>query len=113
MTLRAKLLLSTSIQVLLVIFISIFLVDTSRRIGRTTENQLRANQIVEVITQIRFVTFENLLHHDDRSYEQWQSQHDALALLRQPVPMQTTAERAILDTILNDSQDVSDIFTRL
>lgn len=113
MTLRTKLLLSTSLEILLVITISVFLINSSQRINRTKEKEAKAIEIVETVSQIRFVTFENLLYQDKRSFEQWQLKHSDLILQLEPTPTQNAAERQILLELLEDSRDVNLIFNRL
>lgn len=113
MTLRNKLIVSTVVEVMLVILASVFLISTSRQIKHVTDNAARSNDIVETISEIRFVTFENLLHHDKRSFEQWRLKHAHLTELLQPVPSQSAEERAILDRMMRDSNKVVPIFNRL
>lgn len=113
MTIKAKLLISSILEILLVILVSVSLIVSSSQIKKTNNNEIRATNIVQAITEIRFVTFENLLHHDDRSFEQWQLKHQDLTRLLEPLPSQSPDERVILDGILKQSQDVYQIFTRL
>jgi signal transduction histidine kinase len=113
MSLRNKLLLSTVTQALLVIVVSVFLVVSSRQIVRANDNDERAAQIVATITQMRFAAFENLLHHNERSFEQWQAKHNSLLTLLEPVDTQGTEERTILDEIKKLALEESTLFKRL
>jgi signal transduction histidine kinase len=113
MKLTTKLLVGTLLQVALVVVISGFLVTTSLQINGASDKLRRAEKIVEVVSQLRFVTFENLLHHDQRSYEQWQIKHDNLAPLLQHIASQTQAERGLLDDISRLSVEIEPIFSRL
>lgn len=113
MTLRKKLILSTALEIILVIVVSVFLVVSSKQENHVVSKETRASKIVETISQIRFATFENLLHHDERSFEQWKSKHEQLSSLLEPTAQHNAAERQILSDILNDSRDVSSNFNRL
>lgn len=113
MTLKIKILISTLLEALLVALVSTFLVISSQQISRATDNETRATDVVDAISQIRFATFENLLHHDERSYEQWQAKHNSLPGLLAPFATQNQAERDILNNILSLSHEVGQIFSRL
>jgi signal transduction histidine kinase len=113
MTFRIKLLISTLLEVMLVVLVSVFLVVSSQQISRASDNETRATNIVDTVSQIRFVTFEHLLHHDERSFEQWQAKHNSLSSLLTPVASQSQAEHEILNNILSLSHDVGVIFGRL
>lgn len=113
MTIKAKLFISSAFEILLVLLVSGFLIFSSNKINSTNLNEARATEIVESISEIRFVTFENLLNHDERSFEQWQLKHLALQTLLEPLPSQSEEERQILGVISGHSRDIAVIFNRL
>lgn len=113
MTVKGKLFLSAISELLLVVIFSIFLIISSRQINTMTVTQSKATDIVKNITEIRFVTFENLLHHDERSYRQWQSKHDQLSNLLSTYPVTSNREKLLLDTIRSQQITVKPIFSKL
>ncbi len=113
MTIKVKLLLSSVLAALVVILLSTLLVITSSRIKSSNRNEERATKIVQTVTEIRFVTFEYLLHKNERSFEQWQMKHADLARLLKPLPGERPAERQYLDVIQDNSRDVGSIFNSL
>lgn len=114
MSIKAKLLLSTLSELLLIVLFSTFLVVSSRQTSTITTNQNKAAEIAKAITDIRFVTFENLLHHDQRSYDQWQTKHVELALLLKSYPASRDTQEAILiKNILTQQRAIGPIFNNL
>ncbi len=92
---------------------SFFLINSSKQISRSTEKETKTIKIVEALTQIRFVTVENILNHDERSYEQWQSIQNRLQSLLMPTSSRSPTEVQILDNISKQSQEVKAHFDRL
>jgi signal transduction histidine kinase len=113
MSIKAKLLLSALSEILLIIIFSSFLVVSSRQISNITAAQNKASTIVQSITEIRFVTFENLLHHDQRSYDQWQTKHKQLASLLNSYPAETPQEKTFVSAIKEQEREIGPIFGKL
>lgn len=113
MTIKSKLLLSTMLQIILVVLMSVFLILTTRQINRSTNTEEHATQIVKTVTEIRFVSFENILRQDERSFEQWQTKHKHLGALLAEQSANTAEERQILATIARDSAEIETLFNRL
>jgi signal transduction histidine kinase len=113
MSIKAKLLLSALSEILLIVIFSTFLVVSSRQISHITSNETKASTIVASITQIRFVTFENLLHHDKRSFDQWQSKHQELATLLFSYPVSNAEEKVYIDRISEQQKAIGPIFNKL
>jgi signal transduction histidine kinase len=113
MSIKAKLLLATLSEVLLIVVFSVFLVVSSQQISRISTNEAKATKIVESITQIRFVTFENLLHHNERSYNQWQAKHKELGALLENYPVSGPVEKSYIDNITQQHETVGPIFDKL
>jgi signal transduction histidine kinase len=113
MTLKTKLIASTLIEVFLVALLSSMLILSNAEFRRSTAKEVQAGEIVKAITEIRFVTFEHLLHHDQRSYEQWLSRHNSLKTLLDLGPHQNAEEKTFADMIAQSSAEVGEIFNRL
>lgn len=113
LTVKGKLYLSAGSELLLVIVFSLFLIISSRQVNASTTSQTKATEIVKNITEIRFVTFENLLHHDERSYSQWQAKHDQLTGLLNGYPITSQHEQLLVETIRSQQNTTKPIFSRL
>lgn len=113
MSIKAKLLISTLSEILLIIIFSSFLVVSSRQISQITANQSKASNIVKSITELRFVAFENLLHHDKRSFDQWQSKHNELARLLASYPASNAQEKSYVDNMSEQQKAIGPIFNKL
>src|SRR5688572_5495417 len=95
MTIRSKLQFSTFIQVLLVLVVGFILTITFRQIGATNEQSVAMARINEAISELRFITVENLLHHEDRSFQQWQSKHQEISAALATIPAMDSEKEAI------------------
>lgn len=113
MKLRTKLLLATIIAGLLVAAISILLVWSALAVSAAADNMARATQVVNAISDLRFLTFENLLYHDQTSRAQWDRENSTLTSLLQPTHTTNTTERATLQHILELSSEIKPLFDRL
>jgi signal transduction histidine kinase len=113
MTLKLKLLLSTILEIVLVVLVSLFLVSSARQSAQASENEAQASRIVDTVSQIRFATFEHLLHHNERSFEQWHAKHTQLGSLLEPANTHSQEERTVLETIRGLSGEVEPVFMYL
>lgn len=113
MTIRTKLIISTCIQLALVGGVTVVLAIVLQATHRATARTERGTSINQAITEMRFITFENLLNRSDRSLEQWQAKYQTLNRILAPVWLDGPAERAILTTMVTQHQAVKTLFDRL
>jgi signal transduction histidine kinase len=113
LTVKGKLFLSAMSALLLILIFTVFLGVSSRQVSTILAAQGKATDIVKNITEIRFVTFENLLHHDERSYRQWQAKHDQLSTLLNDYPVTNNREKLLIDTIRSQQNTIAPIFNKL
>lgn len=73
----------------------------------------RASRIVNSVSGLRFLTFENLLNHDQTSYAQWKRGNAELAVLLEPPTDTSPAERTALQNIAELSAEIAPLFNRL
>lgn len=112
-TIKGKLFLSAVSEIVLLIIFTMFLIASSRQVTTITASQTQATEIVESITEIRFVTFENLLHHDERSYNQWQTKHNELSNLLSTFPYADSHERILIENIKTQHKEIEPVFAQL
>lgn len=112
-TVKGKLFLSAMSALLLIVIFTVFLGISSRQVSALISSQSKATDIVKNITEIRFVTFENLLHHDERSYRQWQARHSQLTTLLNDYPITNNREKLLVDTIRSQQNTIAPIFNKL
>lgn len=113
LTVKGKLFLSAMSALLLILVFTVFLGVSSRQVSTIIATQGKATDIVKNITEIRFVTFENLLHHDERSYHQWQTKHEQLTALLNDYPVTSNREKLLVDTIRSQQNTIAPIFNKL
>lgn len=112
-TIKGKLLFSALSEIMLLLIFTIFLIFSSRQLSEITLAQTQASTVVQTITEIRFVTFENLLHHDERSYNQWVSKHEQLGLQLEKFPYKNSHERLLLGNIKTQQKEIEPVFAQL
>lgn len=101
------------IQIILVFLVGIVLTATLQAINRANDKTARSSKINEAITEMRFITFEHMLNHEERSLEQWQSKYQTLAAMLAPKPADSGTERQILGNISSQHQTIKSLFDRL
>lgn len=113
LTIKGKLLLSALSELLLIIIFTLFLIGSTRQTSTVTSAESKATDIVKTVTEIRFVTFENLLHHDSRSYSQWQTGHNELANQLSSFPVTNGSEERLIANIRAQHEVIGPIFSKL
>lgn len=113
MSIKRKLLFSALSELLLIIIFSAFLIVSSRQMSYVSSDESKATGIVKSITEIRFVTFENILHHDERSYSQWQRKHSELVELLDAYPAKSAKEMRYLEAIKEQHRAIGPLFNQL
>jgi|GEM_PF-6172149 len=113
MTLKNKLLFSTAVAALLVTIACTLLLTSSGRVTQASKDVTQANEIVNTVSQVRFLTFEYLLHHNQRSLEQLHSKEEALGPLLHPDSRSSQDTRKALQEISQLSAEIAAIFDRL
>lgn len=113
MKLRNKLIIATVLAGVFVAAISALLVWSVLAVNVAANNMARATQVVNAISDIRFLTFENLLNHDQTSHAQWERENTVLANLLQPSSNAGPDERATLQDIARLSGEIKPLFDRL
>lgn len=94
-------------------FAGTVLIVSSLNINRANEKANRTTRLSETMTQMRFVTFEHLLRHDERSLEQWNSAYSSISGLLAVSPIQSPSDRKIMDKIQDHHAEIKTIFDRL
>ncbi len=113
MSIRSKLILSTVIEIILVALVAVVLAAILQAVNRANDKSARIFKVNEAITELRFLTFENMLNHDDRSLQQWQAKYQSLETMLAPQPGDLPAERQILAAMADQNQQVKLLFDRL
>src|SRR5487761_1670962 len=105
MSIKAKLLLSTLSEILLIVIFGVFMIVSYRQTSHISTNEAKASSIVESITDLRFLVFDNLLHHYMRSFNQWQLKDSELAKLLASYPSTGPQEKSYVNNISKKQSD--------
>lgn len=113
MTIRTKLRLSTIAETSLVIIVGIILSVSLQNIKLANDKVAQANSINKAIADMRFVTFENILHQEERSQQQWRLKYDEVSRLLESLTNLSPAEQPVVNSIRSQHKDLKVIFDRL
>lgn len=113
MSIKAKLLLSTLSEILLIVIFGVFMIVSYRQTSHISTNEAKASSIVESITDLRFLVFDNLLHHYMRSFNQWQLKDSELAKLLASYPSTGPQEKSYVNNISEQQKAIGPIFSKL
>ena len=79
MNIKNKLYMSAIITVVLVVIIFSLVLVTSNRIAEKSKQLELADEVHRAVSELDIVTYEYLLHHEERMEEQWNLRYSSMA----------------------------------
>lgn len=113
MNIKTQQYLGAWISVATVLVMGMTLFVASERVNQATDRRDLASEIVIGISELRFVTFEYILHHHERPRVQWQQRHDTVASLLASDTFEGTDQQRIVNVLRQRHQDLNETFSRL
>ena len=114
MRLSTRLALSGAVSVAVVALIGAVLASTTRTVRRELARNEAAGEMLSAVTNVRYLTLEYALHHDERTLVQWHLTHASLSkqLVARP-EFATGAEGEILARLRRTNAVVRSLFSQL
>lgn len=113
MTIKTKLFIGTAVEAILVLFLSGLLIILSQQLAAARHNETQTAKIAETVSQLRYVSFEHVLHFEERSYEQWQSKYGQLSELLKPTDRASSEAHVTYAHIAKLQQEIEVIFEQI
>jgi signal transduction histidine kinase len=110
MTIKIRLRLSGLIGFMLVLLVAAILGVSLQKNNHAYDKEIKTVKINEAITQMRFVTIENLLHHNERSSQQWLSKSKDVSGLLSNYPVEGDKEKSLITSMQNQQSETNKIF---
>jgi PAS domain S-box-containing protein len=80
-TIRKRLLLSSAISTALAAAVLATILYSSREIAAQNRNRTAFHQILKAVSELDILTYEYVLHHEERARQQWRLVHESLRSL--------------------------------
>ncbi|MBI5442829.1 MAG: HAMP domain-containing protein, partial [Deltaproteobacteria bacterium] len=78
MTIRNKLLIGSAISTALAVAVLATILFNSREIAAQNRSRTSFHQILKAVSELDILTYEYVLHHEERAQEQWRLIHESL-----------------------------------
>jgi len=110
MKIKTILQISILFLIFIVIFASGIFFYLNQSINKAESQRSQANEIVRNIMDIRLLTFDYALHHEERARLQWEYRYKALAKLLSKIDSSSPKNKVLLGEIRQNYQDINDLF---
>ncbi|MDI6761968.1 MAG: ATP-binding protein [Thermodesulfobacteriota bacterium] len=108
---RLQIIAIFSLAIALVIGLVLFL--TAQRVNKEISGLKIADEIAKGVFELNIITYEYLLHHEERMQTQWQLRHDSLTKLLTGEEFKSPERRLILDRMHQNLESLKALFSQL
>jgi len=115
MKVRTSLFLLSAILAILVVALGFMMLYTSDLTNREVRECDAASKIIKDIFELNIVTYEYLMHHEERMHQQWLLKYDSLGkLLEEMIKEEIHPEHlSRLESMTSDYESLGDFFSQL
>jgi len=115
MKVRTSLFLLSAILAILVVTLGFMVLYTSDLTNREVRESDAASKIIKDIFELNIVTYEYLMHHEERMHQQWLLKYDSLGNLLEGMRKEEMHPEHLsrLESITSDYESLGDFFSQL
>ena len=113
MKIKTRLQLITIFSVAIALVIGLVLFLTAQRVNKEINRNKIAGEAAKGVFELNVITYEYLLHHEERMQAQWQSRHDSLTKLLSEIEFKGTERQVVLDRIRQNHESLKSLFSQL
>ncbi|MDI6761992.1 MAG: ATP-binding protein [Thermodesulfobacteriota bacterium] len=113
MKIKTRLQMITIFSVAIALAIGLVLFLTSQRVNKGIIGLKIADEIAKGVFELNIITYEYLLHREERMQTQWQLRHDSLTKLLTGEEFKSLERRLILDRMHQNLESLKDLFSQL
>jgi signal transduction histidine kinase len=115
MKVRTSLFLLSAVFVILIVALGFIMLHTSDLVNREVRGSNTASNIIKDVSELNIVTYEYLLHHEERMHEQWLLKYDSLGKLLEGIRKEEIHPEhlSMLESITSDYESLGDLFSQL
>ena len=113
MKLRTKLQISAFLSLSLALVIALTLMLTIRQVEKARKKDRVSNEIIKGVFELNILTYDYLLHPQERPQSQWHSKHASVEKLLESGRFSSLEETLILTHILQNHRDIKSLFSQL
>ena len=114
MKIKTRLQLSTVLSVCAALIAGFALFIISQDVREAIERNKIADEVVKGVFELNIITYEYLLHHEERMQAQWQQlRHDSLTKLLSEIEFRGTERQVVLGRIQQNHEGIKALFAQL
>jgi len=113
MNIKTRLQIITIFSVAIALAIGLVLFLTSRRMNKEISGLKIADEIAKGVFELNIITYEYLLHREERMQTQWQLRHDSLTKWLTGEEFKSPERRLVLDRMHQNLESLKALFSQL
>jgi len=113
MTIKARVRISAILSTSLALIVGIILFLTVQKMNEARVRTTMVGEVVKGVAELKTLTYDYLLHHEERAQTQWQLKHNSLTKQVTGAAFKSPEEQIFLDKIRHNHESIAGIFTQL
>ena len=113
MKIKTKLQINAILSVVLVLIIIYTIFTTSQQVNKATDKNRLIDKITGSTVDLRTLTYEYLLSHEERPKTQWELKYNSLGEILKSREFGKPEEKVILNSVRKNLEDIKPIFSQL
>ena len=113
MNIKARVRISAILSTSLALIVGIILFLTVQKMNEARAGTTMAGEVVKGVAELEILTYDYLLHHEERTQTQWQLKHTSLTKQVAGAAFKSPEEQIFLDKIRHNHESIEGIFAQL
>jgi len=113
MKIKTRLQIITIFSVAIASVIGLILFLTVQRVNKEINTNKITDEVAKGVFELNAITYEYLLHHEERMQTQWQLRHDSLTKLLSEIEFRGTERQVVLGRIQQNHEGIKALFAQL
>ncbi len=113
MKIKSKVWISAILSISLALIVGIILFLTVQKMDKARDRSTVAGEVVKGMAELEILTYDYLLHREERAQKQWQLKHNSVAKHMEGVAFKSLEKQTFLDKIRHNHDSIKGIFTQM
>src|SRR3990172_4234237 len=113
MKIKTRLQIITIFSVAIASVIGLILFLTVQKVNKEINTNKITDEVAKGVFELNAITYEYLLHHEERMQAQWQLRHDSLTKLLSEIEFKGIEEQVVLGRIQQNHKGLKSLFSQL
>jgi PAS domain S-box-containing protein len=113
MKIKTKLQIATIFSITVTLVIGLILFFSVRQVNESIKKDMVADEIIKGLFELNILTYEYLIHHEERAKTQWQLKHDSIKRVLEGVKVKSPEKIVLLKRMREGHKDIKNIFSQM